>query len=382
MKSIQLTLLIGIIAACGGGESLQDKKQKIDELRSQVAQLNHQIEQLETDLIQADPDYQQTSGQYTLISTFKVLPQPFEHRFEVRASVASRRNVLISAETNGRIEAIHVRDGDQIKKGQLLITLDASILENSVQELKTQLNLATTIYEKRKRLWEQNVGSEVQYLESRTNMETLQRKLATTNSQLRQARVTAPFDGVVDNISAKLGEMAMFGSPMIRILSVKDMHLEADISEKYLGKLQRGDSVSLYFPAFDDEINSVITSLGHVINQQNRTFPIEIALPGNNGVPFTPNLIAIVKIRDYHNRNSLVVPSDLIQQDNQGNFVYAIDSTEEALIARKLHIATGKSYQAKTEVLDGVQAGTVLINAGHREVTDGALVQVAERELL
>jgi RND family efflux transporter MFP subunit len=381
MKSIYIILLIAMVTACGGEETLQEKKQQIDELRAKVSELNHQIQQLESDIVQDDPNYQE-SGQETLISTYKVVTQPFEHRFEVRASVASRKNVQISAETNGRIEAIHVREGDQVNKGQLLITLDASILENSVEELETQLDLATTVYGKRKRLWEQNVGSEVQFLEAKNNMETLQRKLETANSQLRQARIRAPFTGVVDNIDAKLGEMAMFGAPMIRILSVDEMHLEADISEIYLGRLQRGDSVNLYFSAFDTEINSVITSVGHVINRQNRTFAIEIALPKNSVVPYKPNLVAIVKIRDYFKENALVVPSELIQQDNVGNFVYAIDSTEEELKARKFHISLGKSYQAKTEVVVGLQAGAVLIKEGHREVTDGALVQVANREIL
>jgi len=382
MRSLHLTILIGIIAACGGGETLQDKKQKIDDLKAQVAQLNQQIAQLESDVTQADPDYQAAGGQYTLISTMDVEAQPFEHRFEVRASVASRKNVLISAETNGRIEAIHVKEGDAVSKGQLLITMDADILKNSVQELKTQLDLATTVYQKRQRLWEQNIGSEVQYLEAKNNMETLQRRLETTESQLRQARIRAPFSGVVDNIDAKLGEMAMFGSPMIRILSVEDMHLEADISEKYLGRLKQGDSVSLYFSAFDAEIKSVITSVGYVINQQNRTFSIEIALPKSDRVPYTPNLVATVRIRDYYKDNALVIPSELIQQDNQGNFVYTVDSGEETMQARKVHITTGRTYKANTEVTEGLEAGTVLVHAGHREVTDGALVQIANRELL
>ncbi len=383
MKILHLTILTAIVAACGGGgETLEEKKQKIDELKSQVVQLNHQIEELESDIAQADPSYQQSPGQYTLISTLELKPQPFEHRFEVRASVASRKNVLISAEANGRIEAIHVREGEEVKKGQLLITLDASILENSVEELQTQLDLATTIYQKRKRLWEQNIGSEVQYLEAKNSMETLQRRLETTNSQLRQSRIRAPFSGVVDNIDAKLGEMAMFGSPMIRILSVSDMHLEADVSEKYLGRLKRGDSVTLYFSAFDAEINSVITSVGQVINQQNRTFSVEIALPHNANIPYKPNLVATVKIRDYKKDNALVIPSELIQQDNKGNFVYVINPGEETLKAQKVHITPGRSYQSLTEVTEGLEEGAVLIRAGHREVTDGALVQIANRELL
>ena len=380
MKRSYLVLFTALLAACGG-DGLEDKKQQLDKLKAQASQLNQQIEQLEQEIVQGDPNYQGNARQYTLISTLEVQPQPFEHKFEVRASVASRKNVLISAETNGRINKIHVREGDQVTKGQLLITQDASILENSIQELETQLDLATTMYNKRARLWEQNIGSEIQYLEAKNQMESLQNRLATTNSQLRQSRVRAPFTGVVDNIEAKLGEMAMFGSPMIRILSVEDMHLEADVSEKYLGRLKKGDSVDLYFSSFDVQVSSVVTSVGQVINPQNRTFSVEIAIPDSD-IPYKPNLVGIVLVRDYFRQDALVVPSELIQSDNQGNFVYGVENAEENPKAVKIHISPGRSYQAETEVLEGLQAGAVLINAGHREVTEGALVQIANRELL
>lgn len=379
MKSIYIILIIGTITACGG-DTLEDKKKQLDQLKAEVTQLNRQIQQLESDIVQSDPDYQPLGNQHTLISTYKVTPGPFEHRFEVRASVASRKNVLISAETSGRIEQIHVNEGEQVKKGELLITLDASILENSIEELETQLDLATTLYEKRARLWQQNIGSEIQYLEAKNQKETLQRKLETTYSQLSQSRIRAPFNGVVDNIDAKLGEMAMVGAPMIRILSVDEMHLEADVSENYLGRLQKGDSVDLIFSSFDVEIRSVITSVGQVINPQNRTFSVEIALPASK-IPYKPNLVAVVRIRDYYQKDALVIPSELIQRDNQGYYVYAIQDDTDEMKATKVHIVSGRSYQSKTEVIGGLEPGAVLISGGHREVTDGALVQVAEREL-
>ena len=380
MKVTYIILLSALVIACGQ-DTLEQKKDELTRLKSEVEKLNEQIASLETDILESDPDFNQLARQHVLISTREIEPQAFEHKFEVRASVASRKNVLISAETAGRIESIHVREGDQVRKGQLLISQDASILKNTAEELKTSLELATTLYEKRERLWKQNIGSELQYLEAKNQMESLQRRLATTESQLRQARVRAPFDGVVDDVEAKLGEMAMFGSPMIRILSVDAMHLEAEVSEKYLGGLQKGDSVNLYFPAFDFEVTSVITSIGYVINEQNRTFSVEITLP-TGSIPYKPNLVAIVKIRDYFKQNAIVVPSELIQQDNVGDFVYAVDSIESDLKAKKIHITTGKSYKANTEVINGIEKGMLLIEAGHREVTDGALVQVASREII
>lgn len=380
MKSIYIIFIIGLLMACGQ-DSLENKKHRLDQLKSESIALNQKIKHLEEEILQKDPHFEDSGIQHTLISTFEAEPQPFEHKFEVRASVASRRNVLISAEASGRVENIYVREGDQVKKGQQLITLDASVLQNSIEELKTGLDLATTIYKKRERLWKQNIGSELQYLEAKNQMETLQRRLATTKSQLKQFRLVAPFSGVVDDVQAKLGEMAMFGSPLLRILSVDAMHLEADVSERYLGRLQKGDSVNLYFSSFDEELNSVITSVGHVINRQNRTFSVEVDLP-KGSISYKPNLVAILKITDYYQPEALVIPSELIQQDSQGNFVYAVDSSENELIAKKLHIGTGKSYQSKTEVISGIEIGAVLVDAGHRDLTEGALVQVATRKTL
>ena len=380
MKSFYIVLIIGLLMACGQ-DSLENKKHRLDQLKSQSVELNQEIKILEEEILRKDPHFKDSGIQHTLISTFEAEPQPFEHKFEVRASVASRRNVLISAEASGRVENIYVKEGDQVKKGQQLITLDASVLQNSIEELKTDLDLATTIYMKRERLWNQNIGSELQYLEAKNQMETLQRRLATTKTQLKQFRLVAPFSGVVDDVQAKLGEMAMFGSPLLRILSIDAMHLEADVSERYLGRLQKGDSVNLYFSSFDEELNSVITSVGHVINQQNRTFSVEVDLP-KGSIPYKPNLVAILKITDYYQPEALVIPSELIQQDSQGNFVYAVDSSENELKAKKLHIGTGKSYQSNTEIISGIETGAILVDAGHRDLTEGALVQISTRKSL
>ena len=380
MKSFYIVPILVLLISCGQ-DSLDNKIHKLNQLRAEAVELNREIETLEEEISQKDPHFDSSRRQHTLISTLEVQLQPFEHKFEVRASVASRMNVLISAEASGRVEHIYIREGDQVKKGQQLITLDASVLTNSIEELKTDLDLATTIYQKRERLWKQNIGSELQYLEAKNQMEALQRRLATTQAQLKQFNLIAPFSGVVENVQAKLGEMAMFGSPMLRILSIDAMHLEADVSEKYLGRLQKGDSVNLFFSSFNQELKSTITAVGYVINPQNRTFSVEVALPKGR-FPYKPNLVAILKFRDYYQTQAMVVPSELIQQDSQGDFVYAVDTVVNELKAKKIHIIPGISYQSKTEVIQGIEAGTVLVNAGHREVTAGALVQVATRELL
>ncbi len=380
MKLLYTLLITGLMMACGQN-SLDNKKKKLQELKAESVELDGKIKNLEQEILQDFPNFAATGNQYTLISTVEVESEPFVHKFEVRASVASRKNVLISAEASGRVIDIYIREGDQVRKGQRLITMDASVLQNSLEEMRTELELATIIFQKRERLWKQNIGSELQYLEAKSQKETLQRRLATTETQLDQFRIVAPFSGVIDDVQAKVGEMAMFGSPLLRILSVDAMHLEADVSEKYLGRLQKGDSVNLYFSSFDQELNSVITSVGYVINQQNRTFSVEVDLPKGR-IPYIPNLVAIVKMTDYYQPEAIVISSELIQQDSKGNFVYAIEDLDDRLTAKKIHINTGRSYQAKTEVISGIESGTILVEAGHREVSEGALVQIANRKTL
>ncbi len=374
-----LSIIIFITACSGSSDDLTEKKAKLDKLKAELVSLNQKIKELEEDIKAEDPEFLAENSNLTLVSTFPVQFQPFQHKFETRAQVASRRNVQISAEAMGRVNSIYVREGDQVRRGQQLISLDADILQNSIAELKTRLELANTVYEKRERLWKQNIGSEIQYLEAKNQKESLERQLATAQSQLSQFGAWAPFGGVVDKVQAKQGEMAQPGQPLIRLVSVDGMHLEADISEVYLGDLAVGDSVTVFFPNFNQEIQSVITAIGQVINPQNRTFSVEVSLP-NSEVPYKPNLVAILKIRDYYQPEALVIPSKLVQQDDQGDYVYLLVEAEEDTKAVKTHIKTGKSYDAQTEVIEGLEAGAIIIDDGHREVTDGAMVQLATRK--
>src|SRR5690606_14136693 len=187
--------------------------------------------------------------------------------------------VMISAETAGTIERVHVKEGQRVGAGQVLVTLDAAILRNAVAELKTSLELANTIFEKQSRLWEQKIGTEVQYLEAKNNKESLERKLATTQSQLAQAVVKAPFAGTVDDVTAREGEMASPGVPLVRITSPQDTYIKADISERYIGKLGVGDEVEVYFPVQDMRAKSTIAAVSQVINPENRTFSVEVKIP-------------------------------------------------------------------------------------------------------
>ena len=193
----------------------------------------------------------------------------------------------------------------------------------------------------------------MQYLEAKNNKESLERRLATANAQLGQSIVKAPFTGSIDAIPAKLGEMAQAGMPLMRIVSPEDVYIKADVSERFIGKFKKGDEVDIYFPSQDQSLSSDINSVGQVINNQNRTFAVEVNLPGVT-FPVKPNQVTVLNLMDYQNDAALVVPTRLVQRDDQGTFVFMVAEEADKKVARKVHVTTGISYDGHTEVTAGL----------------------------
>jgi RND family efflux transporter MFP subunit len=270
-----------------------------------------------------------------------------------------------------------VKEGESVKKGQVLVELDAEILRNNIQELKTSLELANTLYLKQKNLWDQNIGTEVQYLQAKNNKESLERKLKTTRSQLDYYNVKAPFNGRVYEIDVKLGSMMSPGMPVCRVVSLEDMYIQADVSESYVGKFEVGDTVDIDIPAMNITTKSTISAIGKVINVQNRTFEIEVKLPEEVNGNARPNQVTVLTITDYVRKKAITIPSKVVQRDANGNYIYVAVESENGMIAKKQHVTIGKSYKLSTEVLSGLDSGAKILTEGYRDVADGALINVA-----
>ena len=375
-RLIYLLALPLVAIACGGQEedAVASKKKELEELKSQSIALNQKITALEREIVALDPSFGDQGSRSILISTFTVSKRPFEHKIEVRGTVESRKNVMLSAEVAGKTLAIRVKEGQMVRRGQVLIELDADIIRNNIAELKTSLELADAVYERQAALWEKNIGTEIQYLETKNNKESLERRLATAYSQLDQAIIKAPFHGQVDEIPVKVGELVMPGMELVRVVNPKELYLEADVSERFVGRFKVGDEVKVYFPAQDQSVASKITSVSNVINKDNRTFTVEVALP-NLDYPVKPNQVAVLGLRDYHNPSALVVPTKLIQRDGIGNYLYQVKDDTGQKLAKKVHITPGVSYNFETEILEGLAGNEILVNEGFREVTDGTAVR-------
>ena len=374
-----LAIIVIALASCQK-DDLAAKKTLLAKKSSQLTDLQVEIEQLETDIMELDSTFKDGAGAI-LVSMIEVAPTHFEHKIEIRGQVASRKNVTVSAETMGRVLAVNVKEGATVRAGQTLLRLDAEILENNIAELETSLDLATTVYEKQARLWDKQIGTEVQYLQAKNSKESLERRLATARSQRNQAYVKAPFSGVVDLVNIKQGEMATAGMPLIRIVNMGEMHIVADVPERYLTGVKAGDSVDVFFSSLDREMASKVTAVGQVINPLNRTFTVEVDLPSNDR-DYKPNMIAVLKVKDYESPQALIVPSGIIQKDNIGDYLYKVTNNENTMEAHKVHITLGKTYGGTTEIIEGLASGDKLVNEGYREVTDGVKVSKAEKTTL
>lgn len=376
---ITLTILSAIAVACGsasGEQGLSAKKNKLKELQSQAIELNAEIASLEEEIKAEDPDFKETKSS-VLVSVEALASKTFTHSVEIRGAVASKKNVLLSAETMGKIDGIQVREGEKVSKGQTLVTLESNIVRNNIKQVKTQLDLAMEVYERQERLWEKNIGTEVQYLQAKANKESLESQLGMLNAQLSMTIVKAPFSGVVDNIPARLGEVAQPGLPLVRLVNPDDIYISADVSESYLGKFSTNQEVEVYFPSQDKRVKSRIKSVGQTIKQDNRTFELEVNLPKLD-FPAQPNQVVVLRLVDYRNDQALIIPTEVIQGDNNGNYVYVIDEKGEPT-AKKRKIKIGSSYNLKTEVKSGLQVGEKVVTKGYRDLSDGVEVSIVTK---
>jgi RND family efflux transporter MFP subunit len=376
MKSLltyaSLLLLSFGVASCTGND-LDAKKAELEGLKSQLSEITTQIKALEAELIAADPAFAAASKKSLLITTMAAKKGEFTHFVEVTGSVLSKKNVNISAETGGRILDIPAIQGMRMSKGQVLAKIDSESMQRSIEELENNLSLARTVFEKQERLWNQKIGTEIQYLEAKSRKEGLEKSLASLKTQLGKSTIKAPFNGTVETVRVRVGELVQPGSQMFQFVGESDLFIEADISESYIGVLAKGDSVEITFPSIKKTITTKVSATGSIINPNNRTFKVEVFLPSLPEVK--PNMISILKIQDYKNKESVIVPSHLILADTKGDYLFAVENG----VAKKKYVKRGYTSGDQTEIVEGLVGTEMLVDKGFREVGDNFSVNVAKQ---
>lgn len=385
MKNPLLYLLpaLFIFAACGQEvvedetpEDLAGIRQLLSEKQTELRNLESEIADLEDQIQELDP----SARKRALVSTRTVERSDFNHYVEIQGTVQTDDVVMVSSETGGRIIDLKVQEGQSVNRGQLIAKLDLEAIQKQIVEVETSMELAREVYERQKRLWEQNIGSELQYLEAENNVNRLERTLETLQFQYEKSSVYAPISGVVENVILKSGEMAGPGAPIAQILNTRNVMVVADVPENYLLAVSKGEMVDVEFPALDDQRKARVTEVGRVINPGNRTFNIEIDLDNRNGI-LKPNLLATVLVNDYSEENVVIVPIELVQQEVGGkSYVFVVGEEDNGEIAKKVYVQTGESYRGEIVITSGLEGGESLIIDGARGLTNSELISTRQIE--
>lgn len=376
MKKILLTIIIStVLFSCTSNKQAKDPdkiRKEISKYKSQIRELEGKIAKLEEEL--SGLNQTENAVKAIRVNTLVLKGHKFEHYFMATGTVRADNEAYISPQTNGQITGIYVEEGDKVKKGQLLARLDTDIIERNIEEVKVSLQLAETIYKKQKDLWSKQIGSEIQYLQAKSNYESLQSKLKTLRSRYDKSFIKSPLNGVVDVIYQKVGEMGTPGMRLVHVVSLSPLLVKAQVSEKYIPVIKVGDLVTVTFPTFPGmKIDASITRIGNVINPANRTFTVEFKL-NNEDLKIKPNMLATLIIKDYQSENSITVPSFLVREDLKGSYVYIVENENGVLKATKRYIKTGLSYENNTQVLSGLKAGDTVVTDGYNNVSDGVVV--------
>ncbi|WP_299760431.1 efflux RND transporter periplasmic adaptor subunit [uncultured Pontibacter sp.] len=365
------------LASCGGGT---DKKAQLQKLKEQQASLQEQIEELEAEL-KAEGKTVAAQQKTVPVSVTALEQDTFRHYLEVQGRVDFTQNVMVSAKVPGVLTSMRVERGDRVSKGQTMATIDAQVLQQNIAEVKTRLDLANIAFEKQQNLWNQKIGTEMQYLTAKNNKEALERNLATLQQQRDQYNIKAPISGVVDEVKPNAGEAVSPGVGIIRVVNLQDGKIVAEVSEAYQSKISKGDKAVVYFPDLKKEVTTNVEVVSNFIDPTSRTFTVELRLQNGSDITLRPNMVAVVRIQDYENKGVVTLPVNLVQKDEKSSYVYVAQKKGNAYVATRKEIETGMNYGGTVEVLSGLAANDKVITAGYQSVNEGQPVVFAESSL-
>jgi RND family efflux transporter MFP subunit len=372
MKKYSLIIAFALfLNACGDGKlTEQEAHTKIQEYKTQIDDLNNKIEQLKTDHISDS-----TAGTALKIEVITATASNFEHYITASGALEAVESAFISPEMNGQIKQVLVSEGNYVKKGQLMFSLNDNVLKSSLVELETALALAEVIYKKQSELWQQKIGSEIQYLEAKNQKESLENRIASLKAQMELTKIKAPISGIIEDIRVKVGEMAMPGQPIATLVNLDKMYVNANVSEAYIASLNKGDKVSITFPNFATlKIESTIHRIGNIIEAGNRTVKVQSIIANSKNM-LKPNMVAQITMKDFQNANAILIPSIIVRNDLDGTFIYTVKDEKGKKVAQKRYIKVGKSDNENTIVSEGLQLGETVITQGYNLVKNGTVVK-------
>lgn len=363
-RSIVILLTTIALASCGGGEQKGDTQAQLAKLKKERMKLDEKISALEAEVRKDNPMAS------IPVSVQTVQPQEFNTYIEVQASVTGDENVLATPQAPGTVESINVRTGQRVGKGQVLATLDAASVEQQIKAQEAQLTLTKQLYEKQSKLWDQNIGSEIQLLQAKANYESTQQQYNALIAQRNMYRIVSPISGTVDAVNLKVGDMANPGMSGIRVVSMSKLKVETSLGENYIGKVETGDPVVLEFTETGDVIKTKLSYVARSVDPISRAFTAEVNIGNHENI--RPNMSCKMKILSYSDDDALVVPVAAVQKTSSGDIVYVVKAGK----AQAVKVETGKTTEGNVEITSGLQPGDQVVTEGYTEVDDGRAVEV------
>lgn len=383
-----------VLASCGAsspeGSGAAAEKTKLAELKKQKEGIEAEISKLEAAIAKLDPASAKPENA-KLVSFTAIAPETFTHYIDLQGKIESENISYVTPRGGGgQVKALYIKRGDMVKKGQLVLKLDDALQRQSVlaaekglETLKTQLSFAKTLYQKQKNLWDQNIGTEVQLITAKNNVETLETQLKSAEEQVKISKEQLQFtavhsdvDGVAEDVNIRIGEL-FAGAGQIKIVNTNNLKVTTEVPENYLDRVGKGSKLKVTLPDIKKSVDCAVSVAGKIINPISRSFFIEAKLP--NDKDFRPNQIALIQIQDYTLNNAIVVPVNTLQNDEKGKYVMVASKENGKLIARKKMVTAGEFYGDKLEIKSGLQSGDLVITDGYQSLYDGQTITTSSK---
>jgi membrane fusion protein (multidrug efflux system) len=378
MKSIFYNRLVvavviaGLLAACSAASPDDDKKARLEKLKTQQSDLASEITKLETEIAAENPD-STANVKSKEIAVVELTTRKFDHYVQTQGAVESENDILVSAKSMGVITQVYVNEGDQVSKGQTLAQIDNSIMVRSIESMKSQLELATSVYDRQKNLWDQKIGTEVQFIQAKTTKESLEKQVAGLQEQNENTKIKSPITGTVDQVMVKIGENISPGMPALRVVNTSDLKLIASVSEAYVTNIKKGNKVIVNIPELGKEIQAQVSFVGRTIDPLSRTFNVEVKLPSEANL--RPNMTATVKVVFRTESSAMVIPVNVVQDINNEKVVYISEAKGKQTVARRKVVTVEGVFGGQAQV-KGLNPGDKLITVGYQGLNDGDFVKI------
>jgi RND family efflux transporter MFP subunit len=347
-----------------------DKQAKLEKLRAEYQKIGEEIKLLEKELGVKD-----TFSNAILVQVEEMKPDTFNTYIEVQGSIDGEDNIIVTSKTVGVISNVLAKEGETVKKGQLLAKIDAGALEQTLKEMQTTYEFLSELYEKQKRLWEQKIGSEVQYLTAKNNKESMEMRIKSMKEQLDMYNIYSPIDGTIEENLIKIGQNIAPGLIAFRIVNFSKAKVVAEVSDAYAASIKKGNDVIVYFPNEQISIKSKIDFASKYINPTNRNFKIETYI-SNKNIEFRANMVVLLRVINYSNPNTFILPANVVINENNKSYVWVAQKNGNQYKANKIEIKTGKNYNANVEIVSGLQQGDKVIVSNHFSLRNGDVVKL------